>query len=176
MNSFFARSRLVGCVLAFLPTALLAQTQLYQLTLKNGMKFEGKYSHTGEISKDLTVRNPTSGGVSIKTNVIVDDGLRRTFFPYRNLAAAPIPADPRTVVKIKQRTSTAREHIVNLGAVFGGTPFDKFGRRTVTIMDGEHARRFLKRSSRFLRSTRVCKAQRMTGTCESLRVRFRAIS
>ena len=42
---------------------VLGQSRLYQLTLKNGMKFEGKFSSIDEFSKDLTVRNVTPGGV-----------------------------------------------------------------------------------------------------------------
>lgn len=134
MNSILLRLCLVAGFLAGFGQAVSAQAQLYQLTLKNGMKFEGKYSRTGDVSKDLSVINPDSGGVSLKTNVIVDDGLRRTFFPFRNLQSQPIQADPRTVIKIKQRTSTARERVANLGAVFAATPFDKYGRRTISVM------------------------------------------
>ena len=59
---------------------------LSRLTLRNGMVFEGRFSSIGEIAKNLTVRNPTAGGVAVKNIVIVDDNLRRTFFPRRNLA------------------------------------------------------------------------------------------
>ncbi len=115
----------------------MAQSRLYQLTLKNGAVFEGKFSSIDEISKDLTVRNVTAGGVTVRNIVIVDDELRRTFFPKRNLAAPPADAQQETVIKINRRNQTGRKRVGTLGAVFGATPFNKFGRRTITVMTNE---------------------------------------
>ena len=112
-----------------------AQSRLYQLTLKNGAVFEGKYSSIDEISKDLTVMNATAGGVAVKNIVIVDDDLRRTFFPKRNLALPPADAEQETVVRINRRKTTVSKRLGVVGAVLGATPFDKFGRRSITVMN-----------------------------------------
>ena len=112
---------------------VLGQSRLYQLTLKNGMKFEGKFSSIDEFSKDLTVRNVTPGGVSVRNIVIVDDELRRTFFPKRNLASPPVDAQPATVVRINKKVLSRRKRVGLVGAVLGTTPFNKHGRRTITV-------------------------------------------
>ena len=110
----------------------LGQSQLSQLTLKNGMKFEGRYSETGKISRDLS---KIESGAS-KTNVIIDDGLRRIFFPKRNLQSV-IPTNQRTVIKIKRPPSRATKRY--LGSVLKATPFDEHGRRTVALQGGLRA-------------------------------------
>ena len=118
--------------LIFCPN-LRGQGRIFQLTLKNGARFEGKFSSIDEISKDLTVRNVTAGGVAVRSIVIVDDDLRRTYFPKRNVATSPTDVQPDTAISIRKKRTSTRKTIGKLGAVFGSTPFDKFGRRTVTV-------------------------------------------
>lgn len=111
----------------------VAQSRIYQLTLKNGAVFEGKFGSIPEISRDLTVRNAPPGGVEVKNIYVVDDELRRTYFPKRNVVSVN-DASAETVIKIDQRSSNVSKRVGTVGAVLGATPFDEHGRRTITAM------------------------------------------
>ena len=106
------------------------QSRLYQLTLKNGMSFEGKFSSIDEISKDLTVRNVSPGGVDVRPIVVLDDQLRRVYFPKRNLLSTADAAEERVVRIHKKKYPKKR---IQIGAVLSATPFDKHGRRTISV-------------------------------------------
>ena len=121
-------------LLAFLSTPTFAQSQLSQLTLKNGMRFEGQFSRTGKLSRDIAKEIQTGG--TGKPNVIVDDGLRRIFFPFRNIQPPIVPTNKRTTIKIKQRSASSGKRLPYVDGVFGATPFDEFGRRTITVISG----------------------------------------
>lgn len=129
MNTLSRCLIFVLSLLSLLPPSSLA-ANLSRLTLRNGMVFEGRFASTDEISKNLLVRNVDSG---IKDIVIVDDQLRRTFFPQRNLAFPPAEAGPEMTVKVKQRQGTRGARVGSVGGVVSSTPFDEFGRRTITV-------------------------------------------
>lgn len=134
-----SRSKILQLLATFVVVAMWVaessgQSRLYQLTLKNGMTYEGRFDSIDEISKDLTKRNPTAGGVDVRPIVILDDQLRRVYFPKRNLLTTN-DAEQETVVKIHKKRYP-RKAVGGLGAVLGATPFDKHGRRTLTIIAG----------------------------------------
>ena len=132
LRRYWLQLLLVLLSLHLLSTHTLSQSQLSQLTLKNGMKFEGKYSQTGKISRDLS---KVESGAS-KTNVIVDDGLRRIFFPKRNLQLPVIPTNKQTVIKFDQYSPPTTRDVAFVGGVAGATPFDEHGRRTIFLNGG----------------------------------------
>ena len=122
----------VGIIILIWPYDVGAQRRMYQMTLKNGAVFEGRFGSIPEIARDLTVRNTSPGGVEVKNIYVVDDELRRTFFPKRNVISVNDAAQ-EVVVDIDQRSSSVSKGVGSLGAVFGATPFDEFGRRTITV-------------------------------------------
>ena len=132
-NNYIRHILLCVILLVCTTTETSAQARLSRLTLKNGLSFDGKYSSIDEIAKNLAVFNVTPGGVAVKSIVIVDDELRRTFFPKRNLVSIN-DAEQETVVKMHSKTSKINRGIGNLGAVLGAQPFDKQGRRMISVM------------------------------------------
>lgn len=132
-NSYTRHILLTILLLACSTNESAAQARLSRLTLKNGLSFDGKYSSIDKIAKNLAVLNVTAGGVAVKNIVIVDDELRRTYFPKRNLVSIN-DAEQETVLKINSKAGKTNRRVGNLGAVLGAQPFDKWGRRTITVM------------------------------------------
>ena len=115
-------------------TQVLAQSRLSRLSLRNGLAFDGKYSSIDKIAKNLAVLNVTAGGVAVKNIVIVDDELRRTYFAKRNLVYPINDAQQETVVKVRNRVDKVNRRVGNVGAILSATPFDEFGRRTISVV------------------------------------------
>lgn len=104
-----------------------------RLTLKTGLTFDGKFSSIDKLSKNLAVRNVVAGGVQVRNIVIIDDELRRTFFPKRNLVPPIRAAEQDFVVPIFKKRKKVHKSIGFLGAVRGAEPFDQFGRRKISV-------------------------------------------
>ena len=129
------RQALVGlAILALLiPAPLRGET----VKLKNDTTLEGNYGVITSLKTDITKNVPTG----LKQIGLVDDDLRRVFFGLNQLAALPT-ASARGFerIKIPQRTATsAPKEIVTVGPIVRIQPFDKWGRRTFTMLgpDGE---------------------------------------
>jgi pimeloyl-ACP methyl ester carboxylesterase len=118
-------------LLMLLATASRAATRL---TLKNGMVFEGKFSSIASIAENPLARNVPAGGVALKPVVIVDDELRRTYFPKRQLLSLTESGTDDTPVRIEQRVTNTGSRVGSVGAILSATPFNEYGRRAVTVM------------------------------------------
>lgn len=107
-------------------------------TLRNGMQLEGlpgKISRMGEapVSSD-------TGSFESKPILLVDDDLRRYFFPMVQLAIPPAasPAAAPQGIRIDQRTSQANASAVRgLGEFLEVTSFDENGRRRIRMRTGK---------------------------------------
>lgn len=132
---FFQRFLVASALLVLLVSArtpVFGQARLSRLTLQNGLAFDGKYDSIDEIAKNLAVLNVTAGGVAVKSIVIVDDQLRRTFFAKRNLVSINDAAQ-ETVIKLRSPSGKVHRRVGNLGAVLRKGPFDEQGRRKISV-------------------------------------------
>ena len=106
-----------------------------QVTLKNGMTFEGRSTRIGTLSENPLVKSPSAGGVETLPIVLIDDGVRRTFFPFRQVAIPPSEtgSDDKPIKIGHQRVATSSTRVGSVGGILGATPFDPWGRRTIRV-------------------------------------------
>ena len=102
------------------------------LLLKDGRQLHGEVAHVAGLADNPLV---PKGGAS-KSITFIDDGLRRVFVPLFRIRQA-IEADTGP----KKEKIGIEQHVANAGALLGHTgpivkvtPFDKYGRRTITMM------------------------------------------
>lgn len=130
MRILHARSLVLGCAfLLFLTTVALGEV----VTLKNGLYLEGSLGKIAELGANpLATENP-EGPVDVKKIVLIDDGLRRVFISSNSIAN--IDPTTRNVVRITipQRVATSGRRVASVGSLGQVTPFDEWGRRTVSI-------------------------------------------
>ncbi len=102
------------------------------VTLKNGLALEGSVGLVAELGANpLAAESPD--GADVKKIVVVDDGLRRVFVS-KNWIANTDPAAKNVVkIRIDQRVAESGRRIASVGSILRVTPFDEWGRRTVTI-------------------------------------------
>ena len=101
------------------------------LSLSNGVRLEGK---VGKIAK--IVQNPLQKVADANTPILlIDDDLRRVFFPSQQLAVGTLPeARIRNEqrIMIEQVVAPGRR-ISSVGSIIGVEPFDQYGRRTFVL-------------------------------------------
>lgn len=117
------------CLIAVSVTAFAAET----LTMQNGMQFEGAIGQVAEVGKD-----PLQEG--IKRIFVIDDGLRRTYVSER-LHVSRVGGEARNFEIIEIPNQPAREgrRIASVGRILKAEPFDRFGRRRLTLSGGANA-------------------------------------
>ena len=106
--------------------------QAAELVLKNQMTVRGNWNRISEIAENpLTTK---SAGGDARTIVIVDDSLRRVFFPFAQIGGTPREdvADEKPI-RLKQWTSSSGPRLGSVGSILGVSDFDEWGRRTVTV-------------------------------------------
>lgn len=97
------------------------------ITTDTGMRLPGRVARIGSVNE------LPSGEPAPKPIVIIDDNLRRTFVPYRQVTGATAPIQKRERIRISQRVATTGRSIEDARRILGATPFDEFGRRTVSL-------------------------------------------
>ncbi len=103
------------------------------VTLKNGLALEGSIGLVAELGANPLAAQDPEGAVDVKKIVLVDDGLRRVFVS-KNWVANTDPAVKNVVkIRIEQRVAESGRRIASVGSIARVTPFDEWGRRTVTI-------------------------------------------
>lgn len=114
---------------AFLASEV-AFAQRVQLVLKDGRTLEGRELPMSRIDeKPEAINEPL-----VRNIILVDDGLRQTFIPRRNIAQASVaPAEQFERFKISQRTADSYRNIDALSSYTPLAPFDEYGRRTVRV-------------------------------------------
>ena len=100
------------------------------VTMKDGRYLEGRIGQTDTVA-DAT---PPSGDVNVRPILIVDTGLERIYVPQnRVLQVDPAAGQPKEKIRIPQAVVKSTRHIARVGPFLGRDPFDKFGRRIVSM-------------------------------------------
>ncbi|HZZ73149.1 MAG TPA: peptidase [Pirellulales bacterium] len=124
------------CALTIALTAMLPLAGATNLTLKDGRTLEGRVGRISQIASDPLSPNGAAP-TSVQNIMVVDDDLRRTFVSTFNLKAVneePPKANGRmNGIKIHQTVAIAGRRVGSVGAFLKVTPFDKFGRRAITM-------------------------------------------
>ena len=122
----------IGLGVAFLPALLITVCSAATVMLKNGVLLEGSTQQVAGIGDDPLTDSGGNGGA--RPVVFVDDGIRRVFFPESQLQN--VNAEGGQVLEeiaIRQPVATSSPRIGGVGMIFGAQPFDRFGRRVVTL-------------------------------------------
>lgn len=113
---------------------LLGSTQApgATLLLKDGRTIAGDLGQTGGVAEDPFAPGPSAGGVALTPIMVVDDGLRRTYFHKTTIREVLDEAEgPNIRIRLTDWQNVA-ERGFSLGAIGGAlrvTPFDEYGRR-----------------------------------------------
>ncbi|MFO0904182.1 MAG: peptidase [Pirellulales bacterium] len=120
---------LLGCVAS--PFPVVADT----LTLRNGMQVRGAVAKVASLHENP---NSSADPTAPTPVVFVDDQLRRTYFPSRQVRADGYVSENLQVEKIRipKRVANGNKRIGAVGPVIKVEPFDKFGNRTYTMQTG----------------------------------------
>ena len=115
-------------------TACLADN----VQLKNGLLLRGEIGVAPAIGELAESFGDNQGRI-----IIVDDGLRRTFFSWHQ-ATLPIVAEPisEDVIRIDQPVTNTTEAIRGVGRPLYVGPFDNWGRRRITLAAAEGPRQY----------------------------------
>ena len=103
-----------------------------EIVLDDGFVLRGRVGpRIASVAENALVTGPNNG---VKPIAFVDDGLRRSFVCWRRIRDT-VASDGMTeeIIEIPQVTSRHGERISGVGAVVGVTPFDEFGRRTISL-------------------------------------------
>lgn len=105
-----------------------------QVMLQDGRILRGKLGRVSGMAEQPRAM-PTEGAAPVELIRFLDDDLRRTFFPLRQIKeiAPDPPGEALEKFRIRQRVMQAGRGVKTLGAIVRVTPFDEFGRRTVTM-------------------------------------------
>lgn len=105
-----------------------------QVMLQDGRILRGKLGRVSGMAEQPRAI-PTEGAAPVELIRFLDDDLRRTFFPLRQIKeiAPDPPGEALEKFRIRQRVMQAGRGVKTLGAIVRVTPFDEFGRRTVTM-------------------------------------------
>ena len=103
------------------------------LDLKNGMQLRGDVVRVASLGDD--VLNPESSGpVNNELIVVVDDGLTRTFVSFYDIADKRPETGLQEKIQLDQPVAVEGNRLGNIGSILGVSPFDRFGRRTFSMM------------------------------------------
>lgn len=127
----------VACALAaLLASSYAARAQT--LLLKDGRKLEGKYAELASVAENPAAPHVQSGEVKITPLIVVDDGLRRTYFHSYWLKAPPEPPSTKDVrINIWQPVAERGGIIGRVGRATNISPFDEYGRRTYEMQTAD---------------------------------------
>jgi len=102
--------------------------------MQNGMQFEGLIGQVTEVGK-----NPLEEG-AIKRIFVLDDGLRRTYVSER-LHVSRVGGEAKNfeIILIPNQPARQGKRVASVGRIFRADPFDRFGRRRLTLSGGANA-------------------------------------
>jgi predicted esterase len=112
------------CLVAAVPAAAS------RMQMKDGRILEGQLAQIGSINDKP---NP---GIVAKTTILIDDGLRRTFVPFRHVQSVnELDAkEPVEKFEVPQQISQGGNRVAGVGRIVRATPFDEFGRRILEMV------------------------------------------
>jgi predicted esterase len=104
------------------------------LTMQNGMQFEGLIGQVAEVGK-----NPLDDQ-KIKRIFVLDDGLRRTYVSERlHVSRAGGEVKNIEIILIPNQPARSGRRIASIGRILRADPFDRYGRRRLTLSGGANA-------------------------------------
>ncbi|MCL4194020.1 MAG: tetratricopeptide repeat protein, partial [Thermoguttaceae bacterium] len=130
--------RRIGCFvvpwLMLLSFGNVLRIQAAEILLKDGRILSGKPGVTAGMAEKPVPPNPDGSG-PLQLIVFVDDDLRRTFVPKRQIREVRQDAAGQVLEKfvIPQRVSRAGRSVAAVGPSVRVTPFDEYGRRIFTM-------------------------------------------
>ncbi|MFT7643689.1 MAG: hypothetical protein ACI9G1_005455, partial [Pirellulaceae bacterium] len=102
------------------------------VTMNSGVVLEGRMGKIHSLADDPW--NPQGGGaVKVKQIVILDDGLTRRYVSSKLRSVAENDRVAPQVINIHQRVQESGRRIAGVGPLMRVQPFDKFGRRIITM-------------------------------------------
>lgn len=107
------------------------------ITLRNGMQVQGRVGKIASIHENPLASRPDPEAAT--PIVFTDDGLRRTFFPNKQIKADGYAAGGPNLerIRIDKRVAASSKRIGTVGPVVKITPFDKFGNRRYTMLSSQ---------------------------------------
>ncbi|MFO0820337.1 MAG: peptidase [Pirellulales bacterium] len=108
------------------------------VTLRNGMQVRGSVGKIASIGSPLSSNSDPTAATPV---VFVDDQLRRTYFPGKQVRADGYVAENPVVerIRINKRVANGTKRVGAVGPVLKIAPFDQFGNRTYTMQTGQGA-------------------------------------
>ena len=104
-----------------------------QIVHKDGRRLDGRIAKLAGMTIGANAK-ASKDEVPIESIVMIDDDLRRTYIPTRQIQEVLTPpSDPVERFLIKQPVISSRDRFGAVGQFFEVTPFDSFGRRRVTM-------------------------------------------
>ena len=141
LNCGFSRRRPSHVLASLLLTLLLRErvSSADTITLRNGMQVRGSVGKIASIHENPLSTN--SDPAAPTPVVFVDDQLRRTYFPSKQVRADGFVAENPVVerIRINKRVANGTKRIGAVGPVIKIAPFDEFGNRTYTMQTGQGA-------------------------------------
>lgn len=125
--------RLAAIALALL-SALAGAASAIQVSLQDGRVLKGKLGKVSGMAEAPQGAAPDGAG-PLQLIVFLDDDLRRTFFPQRQVREVAQEAGGEAPEKfdIRQRALQQGRTVKVVGNIVRVTPFDEYGRRTFTM-------------------------------------------
>ena len=107
------------------------------IVLKNGMEFQGLTDSVPTIGVDVLNPAAVGGNVDVAPVVVIDDGLRRTFVPKKQVV--DVRADVETLDRLRLKQGVVKQGKVlgRIGDILNVTPFDDWGKRTHTTISAK---------------------------------------
>jgi predicted esterase len=130
-RKWLRRSSLGGlCCAAWL--GLAAAVVASTITMKDGRRLEGTIGKVAKLA-DNPLSSASEGPATI---TFVDDDLRRIFIPLFHIRSVNDlnVGDIKERITIKQNVARSGAKINRMGPIIKVTPFDEFGRRTLTML------------------------------------------
>ncbi len=126
-----ASASLVRLVIAGLAAMLGVQAAWAEVvTLNFGWQLEGRLGKISSLAENPLNPNPTAGEVKVTQIVLIDDDLRRTFVPSKQVAAVAASVGSNQVrIKVEQRVAEGGRRVAGVGPIIRITPWDEWGRR-----------------------------------------------
>lgn len=119
---------LFGGLIGLINAPLAAQPQT--IMLKNGQEFEGRFATIPEYSETLPKIPPS--GLELHSIALIDDGLRRVFTNYKQIAQAPVPVErPFQRIPVWQELTVGQEKTWRFGNLTRAEPFNDLGHRVI---------------------------------------------
>ena len=137
MNRPVASFIILGCALLAFPCVIGSHygAEAATVLLKNGLRLEGDVNRIAGLAENPLNPSSTPGEVEIKPIAIIDDGLRRTFVPWKQVVEVrPDPPSWTERIRIRQRVARKGPRVGAIGGILEVSPFDGHGRRKFVLM------------------------------------------